>query len=525
MKTFSRILAVALALVLLLGTLVGCAVVRKPLFYLKKVLKNSIEESVGGELASFLFSSLSGGSVSVDFGGTDLAETVVDSATLTAWIDLENHRLALDGDVVIDGKEYIAAAWINQDDLVVKSPTLFGSTTLGLNFNNLEQDLKNSIFSNNSGTDYAKSEVSENTAKSVNDMKEGLFSLLSSAKDWLELSDEVLEVFLEQLGEQAYNNRYREHGRSYVSLSVNNDALSRALRETRAVLVKDRSFCREMRKLAQTKDAMESAKTGVITNTHSTELEYFLSSSSKIEDLCLKIDSAAPFVLTLDAQIKNAGDYLEKASLSFTENGVKRVDALLSLGEQGDPCTLSVMLDGVCRTFTYCIEKDNLRAYEADFSYVKTANEENELLLAGTLSINRKKDTFSLSYTVGGVERSFSGEYERNSKHLLFSVEEATLGNEQRYLELKIEVKRSDRIPEVPSYQNVITISSTAYAPIAERAQGVIAELRALESTEDLCASTALSKLFTALGLEAEIPALQGALLREQTGWWELFGF
>ncbi len=517
MKPFFRILAAFLALVLCLLSLASCASVTKPLFYLKKVLKNSIEESAGGELVSFLLSSLEGGSVSVDFGGTDLADTFFDSAKLKGWFDVENNRLAAQGEVVIDAKSYSGSAWVDPNRLVVKSPSLFGSTTLGIDFNTLEEDLKNSIFSNNSGTAYAKTEVSESTAKSVNEMKDGIFSLLSSGDDWLELCDEVLEVFLEQLTEQAYNNRYREGGRSYVSLSVNNDTLSRTIRETRNVLVKDRSFCREMRKLAQTRDAMESAKSGVVTNTHSTELEYFLSSSSDIDELCLKIDAAAPFELAVSAKIKNAGDRIEAASVVFTENGVKRLDASLVLGDEGDTSTLCVVLDGVSRTFTYCVDKDNFRAYEADFSYCKAEGGQTVLSLQGALTIDRKADAFTLSYTAGGIERIFEGECELNAKHLFFCVDEVRYNGEARFLDLEVEVKRSERIPQLPEYKNIITINSTAYAPIEERANGVVEQLKQAYDEKGPTPYTACAKLLGALGLEAEIPTPEQDM---KDGWW-----
>ncbi len=520
MKAILRIISATLAVVLLLGTLVGCASVYKPLTYLKKTLEKSFEESTGGKLFSFLLSALDGGSVALDFGGTDLVDTALDEGEVKVWFDAEDHNIVAEGDIVLAGEHYTGAVFVNDERMVLKSPTFFGSTTLGVDFVTLEQDLKNSIFSNNSGTAYAKSEVSESTAKSVEEVKSGLFSLLASTDDWLDLSDEVLETFLAALAEQAYNNRYREGGRTYVSLSVDNDALSRAVRETRNELVGDRSFCREMRKLAATKDALESARTGVVTSEHSTELEYFLTSSSDIDALCLKIDNADPFVFELDVKIKSAGDVLEWARATYTENGEERLNAELLLAPQGEESSLAICWDGVARTFTYCVTKDSYRAFAADFSYEKCEGDERVFSAEGTLSADRREDCFLLSYTADGVAREFEGTYHLSAAEFSFSVDEAELDGEERTLELSLIAKRSDKAPKAPEYTNVITINTTRYAPIHERASAAAESFLDAWEEIDLTPHAVLSEVLSVLGIEEEIPPM-----REDGAdtWWSWF--
>ncbi len=521
MKLLFRIIAATLALVLCLGVLAGCASVHKPLFYLKRTLQKAIEQSVGGELASFLLHTLDGGSVAVDFKGTDLTDALVDSAALKVWFDAEDHRVAATGEMVVEGNAYDGALFVNDGHLVLRSPTLFGSTTLGVDFVTLEQDLKNSIFSNKSGTVFAKSEVSESTAKSVNDVKQGLFELLADIDDRIELSDEVLETFLEMLGEQAYNNRYREGGRSYISLSVDNDALARTLRATWEALVKDRSFCREMRKIAATRDAMASARTGVITSEHTTELEYFLSSSSDIDSLCLKIDSAAPFVLELNAKVKNAGDRVESLCMSYTENEETRMEATLLLGREEEESSFVLLLDGVERTFIYQPTKDTFRALEIAFSYKKAQGGETTFSLDGSLSVDRRQKTYELAYEADGVEHSFGGEYAFSLSTFLFSVDSATYDGEEREISFSLTAKRSDKMPATPEYTNLVTIDSKRYAPIDERAKGSIDALRETWEAASPTPYGALKKIFAVLGVEEELPPPPEA---QDPSWWqELF--
>jgi hypothetical protein len=98
----------------------------------------------------------------------------------------------------------------------------------------------------------------------VTAFKDAVFQLLASVDGTEELFEQALDCFLEKLTENATNTRYKEDGRTYVTLSVDNDALSRSLRETRADLVKDRAFCRELRELAKTMDAIRTAEDGVV---------------------------------------------------------------------------------------------------------------------------------------------------------------------------------------------------------------------------------------------------------------------
>ncbi len=505
MRILTRIIAALLVLVLMLGALVGCSR-NKPLFYLKRVLEKTVEESVGGRLFDFLLSAMNGGSIEVTFGGTDLADVFVDSAKLKLWLGVEDSELAAEGEVVINGKTYGGEAYLTDDELVVKSPAFFGSQTLGLSFDTLESDLKHSIFSNNSGTAFSKAEISESTAGALEDIKDGLFSLLSSTDEWLELSDEILEVFLKELTEQAENNRYRERGHYYISLKVDNDSLSRTLRATREKLVEDRDFRREMRKLAATKDAIESARTGVISNDHRDDLEYFLTSSSDIDELCLMIDNAPAFAFSLNAKVRDAGELLKELSFSYSEEGVRLLGVDMVFAKQGEYSTLRVEQGDVTRTLRYCVNKDYILAYNTDFTYEKSVGEDTVLSLAGELNVDRAKHTFTLCYEVGDSEYCLAGSYRFSATAFRLAIERVEVDGEHRTFDLAIEIKRFDKMPKPPEYVNLATIKATTYAPIDERIRATLAELKAAKQASNVTPHSALCDLMTALGLGEEAP-------------------
>ncbi|MBQ9779253.1 MAG: hypothetical protein IJW22_10090, partial [Clostridia bacterium] len=103
MHKFCRITALLLSLVFLLLSLAGCASAGSPLKYLKDCIKKNIDESLAGELLSFLLQTAQNGSIAIEFGGTDLVEGLPDSAKLSLWLNAEERLLAGDGALVLDG--------------------------------------------------------------------------------------------------------------------------------------------------------------------------------------------------------------------------------------------------------------------------------------------------------------------------------------------------------------------------------------------------------------------------------------
>ena len=260
MKRGIRFLSLLLALLLLGGTLVGCAAVTKPLNYVKKSLEKTIDRRFGGEVFEVLLEALESGSIEVGFGGTDLAVTPLEAASAKVWFDREGQQLTASGSVTVGGKLYDGDIYLTTEQMALSSVAFFGSTDFGVHFGTLASDLENSIFRNNSRTDFARPEVDEGTAADVNKLKNSLFTLYGSVGDLLELSDELAEDFLKILTEYAPHSRYADNGRIHISATVDNAVLSRALRDTRAKAVKDKAFCRELREIAATRDTVTSVK-------------------------------------------------------------------------------------------------------------------------------------------------------------------------------------------------------------------------------------------------------------------------
>lgn len=505
-KMAIRLTALLLALVLCVGTLAGCASVRKPLIFLKRSVIGTLEKSLGGELMTFLMAAVNHGCIELEIGENELTESLPQALSLKLWTDTENRRIAAQGNITLNGNTYDGALWVNETEAALSSATFLGSSNLGLDFTTLKNDLKTSIFSNNSGTAYARPEISEDSAATVTGFKDAMFSMLGSSDEVYKLFDEALEVFLSELTENASNSRYKQDGRTYVSLTVNNDALSRTLRATRARLVKDRSFCRGMRDLAATLDAMHTSQNGEVTNEYTTKLEYFISSEADMDVLCLKIDNAAPFTLQLDATVRNFGSALEGVKCVYTVDGTQKWDANLYLAQNDGVSSLTVTLDGVTRTLTYQVTKDSFKGFGAVISYEKRTADGVVLASTGALEADRRADTFVLTLVQGGQTRSFSGQYAFDKNCFSLKVNAAVVNGEAKKMALSLTVTKDADAPALPQYVNLATITTARYEPILERATSTKEQFLADWTVNGTTPYALLCDLFRVLDLEEETP-------------------
>lgn len=501
MKFLTRALAFLLAMLMLLGTLAGCAGTMDPLGYLKDSIQRTLKESLAGQILGVLFDAVQGGSLTLDFGGTDLVSDLPDEAYLKLWLDAQNERLAADAALTLSGEKFEAKAIVNELEAAVISPTFFGSNTLGVDFTTLEKDLKTSIFSNNSGTVFSVSTLSSASAARVSAIKNGSFSLLADVKDGLDTADEVVEFFLEALSTYAAHTRYREDGCVYISLDINNDSLSRALRATHEAVADDRSATKYVKRLAATLDSICSAATGVSSTAFSDEIKYFLDSEADIDTLCLMIDEAAPFTVALSARVRTLGMKLESLRTTFKVQDVTRIELLLELADEGEQSKLSLALDGVLRELTYLVREDGYRSYAADLTYQKSANGAALLSVSGTLQADKRAKSYTLSLQQGEQARTFAGEYLFKKDETKISVSGATVNGAQKKLLLALHLNADEKTPEMPEYLNVVKMDVTRFTPIHARATAATTKLITMWAATGLAPRGVLSDALKMLGL------------------------
>ena len=175
MKPKRKILALFLALVFLLSTLCSCTGYMDPLGYLKDATVKTVKKTFAGEVLALFLEIADKGRIDVEFGGTDLVQGLPEEAALTLWLDSDDRKLAADGAVTLDGKTYDLAAYLNENELALVSAAFLGSNTIGVDFLTLKEDLKTSIFSNNSGTVFSDPTISSASAERVEQIKKNLF--------------------------------------------------------------------------------------------------------------------------------------------------------------------------------------------------------------------------------------------------------------------------------------------------------------------------------------------------------------
>ena len=484
MKPFDRITAFFLALLMLLCTLCSCTGALDPLGYLKDSVERTVKDSLAGQILDVFLGALEDGSVAVDFGGTDLLRGLPDAAKLKMWFNADNERVAADASLTLAGERFDAQAFLSETEAVVISPTFLGSNTLGVDFTTLQNDLKTSIFSNNSGTVFSHPEISSQLAERVKTVKDESFALLAASDDALDTADEILEFFLEALTTYATHMRYKEDGRTYITLEINNDSLSRALRATHEMVADDRSVSKFLVKIATAMDRILSAVTGVSDADYAARMNYFLNSEADIDEICLAVDEADPFMLSLKAGIRSFGMKLETLHVTFTQNYEKRLEADLMLAEKDDVSVLSVELDGVLHKLGYQVTEDTYRAFSAKLSYQRVGLEGEELMLTGDLKANKKERTYELSVSKGETSYAFAGSYLFETDETMLSVDSAAVNGERKKLSLKLHLNADEKPPAVPDYINVVKMDVTRFTPIYNRAMGVCVQVsRALANS------------------------------------------
>lgn len=498
-----KMTALLLALLLLLGTLVGCGGYVDPLGYLKDATEKTLKQTLVGEVLALLLDVSDKGSVAVDFGGTDLVQGLPEAAQLKLWIDADDRKLAADGKMTLKGQQYDLAAYLNETEMAVDSAAFLGSNTLGVDFLTLKDDLKTSIFSNNSGTAFADPAISAASADRVEQIKKSFFKLVAYSEKTVDFVDEVLETFLDELTSYAENVRYREDGYTHITLSINNDSLARALRATRNTLVKDRSFTQYLNDLAAALDTMVSASTGVTDTTYATQVRYFLSNEADINALCQRIDDAEPFTLKLNAAVKSFGMTLEDVRVTFTQSDVTRLSAALHLGE-GD-LGFDLTLDGVTRSFTYAVQKNGFRTYRADLVYRLSAPDVTAEI-AGELLADKRAGTYSLTLHKGSETRVFGGKYDFGVDEMMLSVDSANVNGEEKRISLSLTLAADKGVPMMPKYVNVVTVDVKRFTPIYERAAKTCDQLLGDWSADAPSACGVWRDFLSAIGLPEEIP-------------------
>ena len=512
MRSRNRILCLLLAFVLVALPLAGCASTNKPLNYLKQALENTLQDRFGGETLATLAEALNGGMVQLRYdGGTaPLLQTPLRAADVTLWSDRDAQSLSAAGSVAVGNRTYDGKLFLDRDSLVVSSDALLGSTDLGIDFNTLTEDLKNSIFRNNSGTEYMIPWLGGNAAADITTLRDGFFTVFGSAEEWLLLADETAELFLECLLENLSGEWYSKDGRVIIKIEITNGILSRSLRDLHEAVVEDGAFCRELRRIAATRDAVESALagSGIKTSEWTVFVEDLLESKAVINDWCDYIDNKLPsFSLKLDAAVRSAKDIIETAEVQLKVDNAHVFTVGLDLSAD-DTNVIRLERDGVQRTLTYRVVEDGLSAYCAKIIYEKkdAITGQAPLCVMGELNADRMEDFYELILVEGKETRRFVGSFDKKIDGFSFSVDEAFVNGEARGFSLSLLVD-VDASPEAApeDCKNFFNLSHGEYKPIHARATAALETLKGDWGNAPLTPIPWIDLLLQAAGIKESI--------------------
>ena len=468
MKYTRRILSFLLALCLLVMPLVGCAGHRRPLIYLKSALTRTLGRSTAGEMLSALLGALEEGVIDLSVKGSHTLGGV-SALDLSLYLDADDRKVMADTALVLDGKNYDAKLWLSGKDVALSSTAFLGSTTLGLDLNTLQSDIAHSIFKNNSGTDYAVPEINDGTATAIVTLVEGFYTLFGALEDTPDLFDKYVEVFLKCLTEYANITKYKEGGQVKIYLSLDNSMLSRALRDTWERAAKDKTLSARVKEVAKTRDAMQSALDGVVSTVWSNKVQAWLQNNAEIEALCAKIDAAEPFSLVMNATVRRLTGKLLYLDLTHTEG--EEVTAFSLDLQTKDHAELALSVGGVKRLLSVTTAENGWRTFVAHYAYHVVRGEETPESISGTLTLDKKRDAYTLTLGKAEAVKTVSGRFWCRSDAFFLSVDEVKTGDTVTDFAFSLGVKGEGAMPELPQYLSLPKVTEPRIEPVLSRAK------------------------------------------------------
>ena len=478
MKHIVKTLCLILALCLVVAPLAGCASHKRPLSYVKSSLERTIERSVLGEVLSVVLSSLGEGTLDLSVsGGIPLAVStplISRSALMLRRVRSRPNRC------FVRVKRILMPSFGFQRTVPCSPRMRCWAPPLGVDFNTLKNDISHSIFINGSGTAYAEEKINESTAAAILTWVDGFYTLFGALEDTPDMLDKYVEIFLKNLTEYAGISRYSEKGKVKVYLSVDNTMLSRALRDTWATAVKDKTLVRRAREVARTRDAMQSALSGVVYSEWTNKVEAWLANSAEIEALCAKIDAADPFTFELNATVKKLTGKLLYLDLTH-RSGEDATAFSIDLSAK-DHLELSFLVEGVKHSLSVAVEKDSWRTFTADYTYHRALGDAAPKTVSGRFDLLKKEDTYTLTLGKNGAVKTVSGRFSCENDAFVFAIDSVKSGDASVDFKFSLSMKEKAEMAPAPHYVNLVTVTEQRIAPVAERAKAAKATF--LEAVE-----------------------------------------
>ena len=479
-----RILLPAAALVLILCFVVS-AVAGSPLKRVEQALQNTLEAGAKSEAGKALEESLTAGSLSIRLGLESLTEQFLGSAidgevSAALYTDAKNSRSALNAAAVLDGETVLdATLFAGSDALAVSSETLLPDGALGVKLTDLEQNLKKSVFSPDSGTIYALDEDSFEMLCRAQDSISG-----KQGRELIEQSKKVLRELYDTL--MGALDRYAEVSADMDELDFADDT------------VKVRSVIMELDGEAMTGVAEELLQWAGDSDSLRGLLEQI---TEKDRDLLEAAGGEDPetytdrFYAEVDDALANLDDLNDTladaaATLRFGiyRKSLVRLDLELEDGDEAarlcvgigpdvkNPSEITLQLDTGSDRYavTYTVTENSSAAYTAELK----VRENSDTVASGIISWDRKSGELRLTLSNDTDAIALGGTMTRKDKETRITIDRIEAGGESLDLDLSLLLRRSDSVPAVPGFTDVLAI--TDEDEFTELVEGVYENAEAL---------------------------------------------
>ena len=486
MKNISTklLIIVAIVVVALLGvTVAGVVILNSPSIVIARTAKNTVNGFLNRGEIQPLYSTVNGGSLEFSLG--EMSETDDDGekdvffdGKASGKLYFSKKALMLsDLDAEIDDfKISNGEVYVSRDTIYVSEDEILDGA-YGLNIESLLEDLKNSIFAHNSGSDY---ELDEEIYEQITDVLEKLEENSKLEKDVRKLSKTILkdlakivvensEITSEKTNTRIGGNKEKVR---MVTITINEDAAENIIKDVYDYLCESEDIAEFIEKyediiISLLGDEYDEDEYDSLKDAYD---ELLKDAEEYIDDICDELDDFG----TIEVKIATpkAKSKLLKLEISIDDEKILSVDC----GTKGIKKTDSISINIADEIeIAYSIKENNKKAVTA---VIKLEIDDSTCEIS--YKINREKETYTIEYketyeTYSGAKKTDSyvikGDFINNRNSITMSVDTITnkyttdfdddsKDTESKYvitLDASLTIKTSDRMPKVKKDFNTIS--------------------------------------------------------------------
>ncbi len=464
----------AVAVVILIAVIISTVISGMPINMIANALEKSVDKAQDGELADTLADALEGGSIEVSgklgsmLGDVGMAD-VDGEFSLKLYMDMKKSAVAAIASAGIGGAEALDfSAFITDKSAVVSSDALLGNKAYGVDLKNFASELEGSVFG---GDGKYAIDIPEDVLDSLTKTGDQLLSLDKKGEKagkaiWGAILKAVADNMELSKSKGALTFVDKEVKTTDITISADGKQLTDAIEDVLKAVKKDD----DIRAFIKDYTAIMGENLDTDADDIYDAIDEALDNIDKLEESLEDVD------LTVIVSIHSG--QIVGVDVTLKDDRTKLFDASFICGPTWDKITEAKLTvkSPVSYTATYTVEENTRENYSAKFTLKQSGEKLGELnvewdkseggfrvrvkdadmTLAGSLKVTGKSTTLTLSYLMTG-------------------------GVKQELGDITLTLTKNDKMPSVPSYENVLKLSEEDVDELAntfaEAFNGIMTEI------------------------------------------------